>query len=66
MPPRRITPFDFTLLIIGLIMLVLASVNTVLVIFSGAALGILYPRIRALRRLGDTQDDQAKEKEAQK
>lgn len=60
------TPFDFTLLIIGLIMLVLASINTVLVIFSGAALGILYPRIRALRRLADTQDDQATEKEAQK
>lgn len=39
------TRFDFGLLALGLVMLLLASVNTVLVILTGAALGLLYPRI---------------------
>lgn len=48
------TPFDFFLLFIGLVMLVLASINTVLVILTGAALGLLYPRIRMLKKLDDS------------
>lgn len=44
------TRFDFALLFLGLIMLVLASVNTVLVILTGAVLALLYPRITARRR----------------
>ena len=41
--------FDVCLLVLGLVMLLLASVNTVLVIITGAILGLLYPRIRRYR-----------------
>ena len=44
------TRFDFCLLGLGLVMLLLASINTVLVIITGAVLGLLYPRIRWLNQ----------------
>ena len=52
------TRFDFALLFLGLIMLVLASVNTVLVIFTGAVLALLYPRIMAHSHSTDTPQEQ--------
>lgn len=42
--------FDFFLLFLGLAMLLLASINTVLVIITGAALGLLYPRLKRYRQ----------------
>lgn len=44
------TKFDVCLLLLGLAMLLLASINTVLVIICGAILGVLYPRIRRYRQ----------------
>ena len=41
------TPFDFALLALGLVMLLLASVNTVFVILSGIVISIIYRRIGA-------------------
>ncbi len=42
--------FDFFLLALGLAMLLLASINTVLVIITGAVLGLLYPRLKRYRQ----------------
>ena len=44
------TKFDVCLLLLGLAMLLLASINTILVIICGAILGVLYPRIRRYRQ----------------
>ncbi len=57
------TRFDYALMLLGLIMIVLASVNTVLVIITGAVLALLYPRLRHPQTDADT--DAASAKEAQ-
>ncbi len=51
--------FDYCLLGLGLAMLLLASINTVLVIICGAVLGLLYPRLKR----GQPPKDQPKEAE---
>ena len=43
------TPFDFALLGLGLIMLLLASMNTVFVILTGIIISIIYNRVQAAK-----------------
>lgn len=50
------SPFDIAMALFGLVMLLLANVNTVLVILSGVVISILYRRIRLQKSAGGEQE----------